>query len=108
MDHANAPATAATLPNGATNGTPNGSNLGVTPTSTAKTPPEASQNRVLAEMLRRSLDGARGNPEIRERLEQLAKDSARVETIVRTLGPRHAVVRELSRLRERPVSNSAA
>jgi hypothetical protein len=59
-------------------------------------------------MLRRSLDEARGNPQIRQRLEQLAKDSARVEQIVRTLGARHAVVRELSRLRERSAPDAAA
>ena len=49
----------------------------------------------LAERLRKSLDNARGNPRIRERLQQLAEDPAWLESIVLQLGPRHAVVREL-------------
>jgi hypothetical protein len=59
-------------------------------------------------MLRRSLDDARGNPKIREHLEHLAQDADRVDDIVRTLGARHALVRDLSRLVRRPASASPA
>lgn len=98
--------------NGATNGSSPALN-GASPRRVATTPAAncpslPAENRDLAGMLRRSLDDARGNPQIRERLEQLAKDSARVEHIVQTLGARHAVVRELSRLRERLGSDAAA
>ena len=71
--------------------------------------PDANANRDLAWMLRRSLDGARGNPRIRERLQALAKDVDRVDAIVRTLGARHALVRDLSRLLpQKPDSDASA
>lgn len=107
MDPANAIPSAAVHATTHLNGAANGSTARVA-SPEAERSPRAEARLDLAEMLRRSLDGARGNPKIRERLEQLAQDPARVEQIARTLGPRHAVVRELSRLRERPRSNSAA
>jgi len=42
-----------------------------------------------------TLDAARGNPEVRERLRLLVADPERVEPIVLELGRRHALVREL-------------
>ena len=67
----------------------------------ASNPAAAEASQMLASMLRRSLDDARCNPSVREHLEQLARDSERVDAIVRALGPRHALVRDLSRLRDR-------
>lgn len=61
-------------------------------------PAVAEPDRNLASMLRCSLDDARGNLKIREHLEHLARDADRVAAIVRTLGARHALVRDLSRL----------
>lgn len=85
------------------------SNQGVSPAvAAAIQPPAEEANRDLAWLLRRSLDGARGNPKIRERLQQLAQDADRVEDIVKTLGSRHAVVRDLSRLLQRPESGPRA
>lgn len=68
----------------------------------------AERNRALASMLRRSLDDARGNPKIREQLEHLAQDADRVDAIVRTLGARHALVRDLSFLVRKPAADSRA
>ena len=49
----------------------------------------------LDERLRTTLNAARGNMQIRERLKQLVADPERFGPIVRELGPRHALVREL-------------
>jgi hypothetical protein len=51
--------------------------------------------RPLADRLRTTLHAARGNVQIRERLRGIIADPARFEPIVRELGPRHALVREL-------------
>ena len=107
MDLANVISSAAVPPAARSHGSGNGSKALVAP-GAAEDLPRADACVDLAEMLRRSLDGARANLEIRERLQQLARDPARVEKIARTLGPRHAVIRELSRLRERSRSNPAA
>jgi hypothetical protein len=51
--------------------------------------------RSVSDRLRTSLDAARGNMQIRECLKQLVADPDRLAPIVRELGPRHALVREL-------------
>ena len=51
--------------------------------------------RPLADQLRTTLHAARGNVQIRERLRGIIADPERFELIVRELGPRHALVREL-------------
>ena len=51
--------------------------------------------RPLADRLRTTLDAARGNMEIRERLKALVEDPRRLGPIVQELGPRHGLVREL-------------
>jgi hypothetical protein len=107
MDPADAISSAAVQPATRTNGITNGSAARAA-SAAAKRAPRAETRLDLAEVLRRSLDDARGNPKIRERLAQVARDPVRVDQIARTLGPGHAVIRELSRLRERPISNSAA
>jgi hypothetical protein len=55
----------------------------------------ANAERPLADRLRTTLDAARGNMEIRERLKELVDDPSRLDPIVQELGPRHALVREL-------------
>ncbi len=67
---------------------------------------DANANRHLAWMLRRSLDGSRGNLKIREQLEELARDADRVQVLARSLGARHALLRDLSRLVGPTVSSS--
>jgi hypothetical protein len=52
-------------------------------------------NRPLADRLRKTLAAARGNSHIRHRLRGIVADPARLEPIVRELGPSHALVREL-------------
>ncbi len=87
----------------------NRSNQGFSPAvAAAIQPPAAEANQDLAWLLRRSLDGARGNPKIRERLQQLAQDADSVDAIVQILGSRHAVVRDLSHLLQRPESGPRA
>lgn len=76
-------------------------------TTRADAPTAAERTPALASILRRSLDDARGNPDIRERLVRLAQDAGRVDALVRTLGARHAVVRDLSRLVPRPAAAPA-
>ena len=49
----------------------------------------------LDERIRTTLNAARGNMQIRERLKQLVADPERFGPIVHELGPRHALVREL-------------
>lgn len=106
--HATVNGSPAATPNVSTPAT-NGASTRLAPSTPAVSRPSRPQeNHDLAAMLRRSLDDARGNPQIRERLEQLARDTARVEHIVRTLGARHSVVQELFRLRERQTSGAAA
>jgi hypothetical protein len=56
---------------------------------------ESGAERPLADRLRTTLHAARGNVQIRERLRGIIADPARFEPIVRELGPRHALVREL-------------
>jgi hypothetical protein len=51
--------------------------------------------RSVSDRLRTSLDAARGNMQIRECLKQHVADPDRLAPIVRELGPRHALVREL-------------
>jgi hypothetical protein len=51
--------------------------------------------RPLADLLRKTLTAARGNLAIRERLRVIVSDPVRLESIVRELGPTHALVREL-------------
>ena len=51
--------------------------------------------RPLADRLRMTLDAARGNLQIRTRLQAIVADPSRFEAIVEELGPRHALVREL-------------
>jgi len=52
-------------------------------------------DRPLADRLRKTLTAARGNMEIRERLRVIVSDPVRLGSIVRELGPMHALVREL-------------
>ena len=52
-------------------------------------------NRPLADRLRTTLHAARGNVQIRERLKRLIADPDQLDPIVRELGSRHALVREL-------------
>jgi hypothetical protein len=56
---------------------------------------ENGTERPLADQLRTTLHAARGNVQIREHLRGIIADPARFEPIVRELGPRHALVREL-------------
>ncbi len=56
---------------------------------------DCDTERPLADRLRTTLHAARGNVQIRERLRGIIADPARFEPIVRELGPRHALVREL-------------
>jgi|MudIll2142460700_1097286.scaffolds.fasta_scaffold2711779_1 hypothetical protein len=49
----------------------------------------------LADRLTQTLQAARGNLQIRERLKDMLAESNRLEAIVRELGPRHALVRDL-------------
>jgi len=51
--------------------------------------------RSLADRLRTTLHAARGNLQIRECLKDLVDDPDRLDPIVRELGARHALVREL-------------
>lgn len=55
----------------------------------------ANAERPLADRLRTTLDAARGNMEIRERLKAIVEDPNQLDPIVRELGPRHGLVREL-------------
>ena len=55
---------------------------------------EAS-DRSLVDRLRTTLQAARGNVQIRERLKTMIADPERFDSIVRELGTRHAIVREL-------------
>lgn len=52
-------------------------------------------DRPLVDRLRTTLQAARGNVQIRERLKTLIVDPEEFDPIVRELGPRHALVREL-------------
>ena len=54
-----------------------------------------SGTRSLADRLTQTLQAARGNLQIRERLKDMLAESNRLEAIVRELGPRHALVRDL-------------
>jgi hypothetical protein len=54
-----------------------------------------ASDRSLADRLRTTLHAARGNLQIRECLKDIISDPSRFEPIVRELGPRHALVREL-------------
>lgn len=49
----------------------------------------------LAERLRKTLEAARASEEIRARLKQMLAEPDRLDWIVRELGPRHAIVRDL-------------
>jgi hypothetical protein len=61
-------------------------------------PESRPETSALEERLRTSLRDARGNLEIRRRLITLARDPARIEALVRELGPTHALLRDLRRL----------
>ena len=52
-------------------------------------------DRPVADRLRTALRAARGNERIRECLREIVADPERMEPIVRELGPRHALVRDL-------------
>jgi hypothetical protein len=52
----------------------------------------------LADQLRNSLNSARANERIRERLQELASDPKWLESIEAELGARHGLVRELRAL----------
>ena len=52
-------------------------------------------DRSLADRLRATLLAARGNAQIRERLQTIVSDPERLDPIVQELGPRHALVRDL-------------
>lgn len=54
--------------------------------------------RPLADRLRMTLVAARGNLQIRERLKRMIADPDRLDSIVRELGPRHALVGELLKI----------
>jgi hypothetical protein len=64
--------------------------------------PYTQSERPVAERLRTALHAARGNERIRECLREIAADPARLEPILRELGPRHALVRELFAIARRP------
>lgn len=49
----------------------------------------------LASQLRRTLQAARGDLQIRERLKQMVLEPGRLEEIVAELGARHTLVRDL-------------
>lgn len=49
----------------------------------------------LDERLRKTLIAARANLQIRESLRELVADPARFDPLVRELGPRHTLIREL-------------
>ena len=57
--------------------------------------PRNGSNQQLAKRLRTSLDAARANEEIRARLKRMLAEPDRLDWIVRELGPRHAIVRDL-------------
>lgn len=66
--------------------------------------------RPLADRLRTTLHAARGNVQIRERLKRIIADPNQLDPIVRELGPRHALVRELltiTRHRDEETASSA-
>lgn len=52
-------------------------------------------DRSLADRLRATLHAARGNEQIRERLQAIVSDPERLDPILQELGPRHALVRDL-------------
>lgn len=52
-------------------------------------------NQQLAERLRTTLEAARANEDIRARLKRMLAEPDRLDWIVRELGPRHAIVRDL-------------
>lgn len=52
-------------------------------------------NQHLAERLRTTLEAARANEQIRARLKRMLAEPDRLDWIVRELGPRHAIVRDL-------------
>jgi hypothetical protein len=66
--------------------------------------------RPLTDRLRTTLDAARGNMEIRERLKALVEDPRRFDPIVKELGARHGLVRELLAIARHgePAANRAA
>jgi len=57
--------------------------------------PDSESERPVADRLRTALHAARGNERIRQCLREIASDPERLEPIVRELGPRHALVRDL-------------
>lgn len=61
--------------------------------ATKPTPYES--DRPVADRLRTALLAARGNERIRQCLRDIVSDPERLEEIVRELGPRHALVRDL-------------
>lgn len=58
-------------------------------------PLSSRSSQDLAERLRTSLRDARGNVEIRRRLQLLARDPERLAALQRELGPSHALLRDL-------------
>lgn len=65
-------------------------------------------NRPLADRLRTTLHAARGNVQIRERLKRILADPEQLDPIVRELGPRHALVRELRAIAQYGGDSSSA
>lgn len=57
--------------------------------------PGAGTTGSMNDRLRAALNAARGNVQIRKHLRELVADPARFEAIIRELGPRHGLVREL-------------
>jgi hypothetical protein len=55
----------------------------------------SESQRSVADRLRTALHAARGNERIRACLREIVSDPARLDPIVRELGPRHALVRDL-------------
>jgi hypothetical protein len=70
--------------------------------------PYEQLDRPLVDRLRATLQAARGNERIRERLKGIIADPERFDPIVQELGPGHALVRELLAIARHGESERAA
>jgi hypothetical protein len=61
----------------------------------ADAPKKSAAPPPIVTTLRRTLDAARANVQIRERLKTMVSDPARFDSLVREVGPSHALVRDL-------------
>jgi hypothetical protein len=64
-------------------------------TTNANASDAIAPRRPLVERLRTTLDAARGNLLVRERVRTMLADPQQLDELVRELGPNHAVIRDL-------------